>query len=171
MVYNTVSFFCVISAIKEFPLHPCPHSLAACIFMASVAICLYIDKPHSQVFAVFRRFAVKKALASAKNAFSSFKQAISFACSLYCRLSFCASSVRLIDVFGVWGSGLKSNLASFVRLFHSYSVSIWTLSCFLRFAETNLSSKLYCLNFELLVIDFLLCHFLTSMIHFFFINP
>ena len=36
-----------------------------------------------------------------------------------------------------------------------------------RFAEPDLPTELYCLNFELLVINFLRCHFLTSIITFF----
>ena len=40
-------------------------------------VCLYGDKPHPQVFADFRRLAAKKALASSRNSFSSFRRRIS----------------------------------------------------------------------------------------------
>ena len=52
-------------------------------------VCLLCNKTHSQVFSDLRRLAAKKALASDRNSFSSFKRAISLACSLFCCLSFC----------------------------------------------------------------------------------
>ena len=61
---------------RYFPLH-------------RAGVCLLCNKTHSQVFADLRRLAAKKALASARNSFSSFKRAISLACSLFCCLSFC----------------------------------------------------------------------------------
>ena len=38
------------------------------------AVSFYINKPHSQVFGDFRQLAAKKALASARNSFSSFNR-------------------------------------------------------------------------------------------------
>ena len=75
-------------------------------------VCLPGDKTHSQVFSDFRRLAAKKALASARNPFSSFNRAISFACSLFCCLSFCTSSVGLINVKNTKGIILHSDLGS-----------------------------------------------------------
>ena len=87
--------------VKSLPCHMKRITIKRNPPLYSAAVCLDINKPHPQVFADFRRLAAKKALASAKNSFSSFKRAIPFACSLFCCLSFCTSSVRLIAVSGV----------------------------------------------------------------------
>lgn len=121
------------------------------------AVGLNINKFHSQLFVDFRRLAAKKALASARNLFSSFRRLISFSCSFVCCLSFCTSSVRLIAVSGVcMPAPPQIQPGIFGALIPAIKSVCVDAQLFRRLAETDLSSELYCLYFKFAVINFFL---------------
>ena len=90
----------------QIPIEPLPaytqHFAAKCNSSFPLAVfCFYGDEFHSLPFADFRRLAAKKALASARNSFSSFSRRISFSCCFTCLRRVFNSSARLIAVCSV----------------------------------------------------------------------
>ena len=112
----------------QIPIEPLPaytqHFAAKCNSSFPLAIfCFYGDEFHSLPFADFRRLAAKKALASARNSFSSFSRRISFSCCFTCLCRVFNSSARLIAVCGVCAPPPMSKRPSLAALTHPYSVS------------------------------------------------
>src|SRR5699024_7747931 len=102
-------FICEIF-IKALTTDP-KHSAVERDFPGSPAVlCLQCQKDHSLVFADFRRLAAKKALASSRNSFSSFRRRISLSCSFTRLRSMVISSARLIALVGVWEPSPISSL-------------------------------------------------------------
>ena len=112
----------------QIPIEPLPaytqHFAAKCNSSFPLAVfCFYGDEFHSLPFADFRRLAAKKALASARNSFSSFSRRISFSCCFTCLRRVFNSSARLIAVCGVCAPPPMSKRPSLAALTHLYSVS------------------------------------------------
>lgn len=112
----------------QIPIEPLPaytqHFAAKCNSSFPLAVfCFYGDEFHSLPFADFRRLAAKKALASARNSFSSFSRRISFSCCFTCLRRVFNSSARLIAVCGVCAPPPISKRPSLAALTHPYSVS------------------------------------------------
>src|SRR5699024_2762498 len=102
-------FICEIF-IKALTTDP-KHSAVERDFPGSPAVlCLQCQKDHSLVFTDFRRLAAKKALASSRNSFSSFRRRISLSCSFTRLRSMVISSDRLIALAGVWEPSPISSL-------------------------------------------------------------
>ena len=112
----------------QIPIEPLPtyiqHFTAKCNSSFLLAVfCFYGDEFHSLPFADFRRLAAKKALASARNSFSSFSRRISSSCCFTCLRRVFNSSARLIAVCGVCAPPPMSKRPSLAALTHPYSVS------------------------------------------------
>lgn len=80
------------------------------------------NKHQSLFFADFRRLAEKKALASSRNSFSSFKRQISLSCSLTRFLSAISSSLRDNAVLGEWTASFALRRPSLKALIQVYIV-------------------------------------------------
>ena len=99
------------------------HPAIRCDFPGNPAVlCFQSQKDHSLVFADFRRLAAKKALASSKNSFSSFRRRISLSCSLTRLRSMVISSDRLIALAGVWEPSPISSLPVLTAFRHVWMV-------------------------------------------------
>ena len=123
--------------VKSLPTHlqhPAVHRYLS--FLPAV-IRLFCKKPHSLFFADFRRLAAKKALASAKNAFSSFSRRISRSNALFCLRSTASSSARLIASPGRGGAGLQTTFPyrfpPLVQRVHWDTQFLRRLSCFVSY--------------------------------------
>lgn len=87
------------------------------------AVRLFRNEPHSLFLADFLRLAAKKALASAKNSFSSLSRRLAFSSSFTCLRSTASSSARLIAVSGAWLPGPASSRPSRTAFCQPYNVS------------------------------------------------
>jgi len=79
-------------------------------------------KHHSLIFTDFRRLAAKKALASSRNSFSSFRRGISLSCSFTRLRNIVISSARLLALVGVWEPSPISSLPALTALSHVWMV-------------------------------------------------
>ena len=85
-------------------------------------LCFQSQKDHSLVCADSRRLAAKKALASSRNSFSSFRRWISLSCSFTLLRSMVISSYRLIALAGGWEPSPISSLPALTAFSHVWMV-------------------------------------------------
>ena len=102
------------------------------IYWSIIRECLrYVDGPYPEVLAHFRRLAVKKALASARHSFSSFRRFISFLCSWLFFFGCSAYSARLAAVSGVWLPGPGSSPACLILYAPAWNCKFRSIHLFL----------------------------------------
>ena len=131
--------------VKTLPAHLQNPTVQGDFSFLSAAVRLLRNKPHSMFPADFRRLAAKKALASAKNSFSSFSRRFSRSSALLCLRSVPNSSARLMASTGPRLPGPASSRPSRTAFCHPYTVSTGIPSSFAAFpAPLSLASFTAC---------------------------